>query len=134
MKMKKWLIILAYFIVVAIILAKIRVVDKRPTSDMRLNELTGITEEMTTCEPKALSPDDMGDIYLWLDWIPRMKRHEDSTVTILKISCPGDTDFEPTVRMDVTWALHPERETVAVNVAPCMEAESIINQGKVRVK
>ena len=40
----------------------------KPTTDARLVELIGKFEEGTTGGSFPLTPDDIGDVYAWLEW------------------------------------------------------------------
>lgn len=40
----------------------------RPTNDVRLRELMGIFETATTDGECRLDGDQIGDVYLWLQW------------------------------------------------------------------
>jgi hypothetical protein len=83
-------------------------------------------------------------MYLWIVWAiaiigfsawgEQPPGSTDPTVKVVKIACPGDTDFYPIIQADVIWSLYPERHRVAVTYDPCKDAEAIINQGKVKVK
>lgn len=42
--------------------------DDQPTTNERLRELTGLTEEFTTGGDRELSLDQAYDIHEWLDW------------------------------------------------------------------
>jgi hypothetical protein len=48
----------------------------KPTSDERLAELVGLFEEGTTGGSFPLSPDDIGDVYAWLQWIQAIPKSD----------------------------------------------------------